>query len=98
MKNPKRPRTLTTRDIGAGRDAKTHLMRIYVTDLGGEGDGPDGYGPVLLDRMLTDDAAWKLGMQLARAACPPGTVLVEIDANEAAAEWLRSTKPGEVQP
>ena len=75
----RRERVLSRRDIGAGRDAKTHLMRIYITDLAGEGDGPDGYGPVLLDRMMTDDAAWKLGMQLARAACPTGTVLVEVD-------------------
>lgn len=72
-----RPRTdiLGFRDVGGGVDADTHLCRILITEPYSD--------VVLLDKMMTDEAAYALGMMLARASCPKGTALFEVDVGKA---------------
>jgi hypothetical protein len=65
---------LTTKNVGAGLDAESHLVRITL-------DNPFS-GHRELDRLIAPDAAYLLGMQLVRAANVPNKVVIELDADK----------------
>jgi len=65
---------LSIRDVGGGLDVESHLVRITI-------DNPST-GDRVVDRLITHEAAYMLGMQLVRAAGMPNKVVIELDADK----------------
>lgn len=65
---------LTSRHIGAGQDAESHLIRLTVDD--------PFTGERVVDRLMVPEAAYRLGMQLVRASTPRNRVVLEVDVED----------------